>query len=217
MQQTASVTKSRGWNSRKIITGLLLLTVAWLAVAWVAARALIVSAPLSSADAIVVLSGSRAYLERTEQAAELYRQGRAPLVLLTNDHTRGGWSSALQTNPYFVDRARDELIKQGVPADNIQTLPGVVASTRDESLILKDYASTHGLRSLLVVTSAYHSRRALHSLRGSFAGTGIIVGLEPAPIGSLTPSAAFWWLQLEGWRTVAGEYVKLIYYQFRDW
>src|SRR5687768_16403733 len=124
--------------------------------AWLGARALIVSAPLASADAIVVLSGSSAYPERTQKAAELYRDGRAPLVLLTDDHTRGGWSSAQQRNPFFVERATEELIKGGVPADRIRIVPGDPASTRDEALIISDYAVAEQLRSVLVVTSAYH-------------------------------------------------------------
>ena len=196
---------------RRLLLGLLVFIVAWEVVAWVAARALIVDADLSSADAIVVLSGSSAYVERTHKAAELYREGRAPVVWLTDDHTRGGWSSALQRNPYFVERATEELIKAGVPAERIRIVPGVASSTRDESLILKDYASAQGARSVLVVTSAYHSRRALRTLRQSFAGTGITIGLHPVP-GS---SNAFWWFHPEGWRSVAGEYVKLIYYWFK--
>jgi uncharacterized SAM-binding protein YcdF (DUF218 family) len=199
-------------KQRGILKWLLVFIVAWGMLAWVAARWLMVSAPLASADAIAVLSGSSTYLERTKKAAELYRQGRAPLVLLTNDHMRGGWSSALQRNPYFVERATDELIKEGVPAEKIRIVPGLASSTHDEALLIKDYATTQGLRSILVVTSAYHSRRALCSLRQTFAGTGTAVGLEPVPPGSQTPSPAFWWLRLQGWRSVGGEYVKLIYY-----
>lgn len=215
MQQAGAVTKRQRLNSRKIVPGLLLLILAWEILAWTAARALVVNAPLPSADAIVVLSGSSAYVERTQQAAELYRQGRAPLILLTNDHTRGGWSSALQRNPYFFERATDELIKASVPAEKIQIIPGVVSSTRDESLLLKSYAESQRFRSILIVTSAYHSRRALLSLRGAFAGSGITVGLEPAPIGPSMPSPAFWWLHPQGWRVVGVELIKLVYYQFK--
>ena len=197
---------------RTVLKALLFFVVVWGIVAWVAARALIVSAALNSADAIVVMSGSSTYKERTHKAAELYRQGRAPLVLLTDDHTRGGWSSALQRNPFFVERATDELIEQGVPAEKIRIVPGLASSTHDEALLLKDYTSATGLRSILVVTSAYHSRRTLRSLRQSFAGTGTNIGLEPVPPGSQTPSPAFWWLQFQGWRSVGAEYVKLIYY-----
>ncbi|HEX6718106.1 MAG TPA: YdcF family protein [Pyrinomonadaceae bacterium] len=199
----------------RIIKGLLLIGLIWFVVAWVAARALIVQTELPSADAIVVLSGSSTYVERTHQAAGLYSQGRAPLIVLTDDNTRGGWSSALQTNPYFVERAQAELVKRGVPPDKIRVAPGVASSTRDEALIIRDYASAEGFRSILIVTSAYHSRRAFRSLRQAFAGTGTTLGIEPAPIGQQTPSPAFWWLHIEGWRSVGVEYVKLIYYWVR--
>ena len=188
---------------------------AWVLLAWAAAEALIVRASLAHADAIVVLSGSSAYVERTTRAAELFREGRAPLVVLTNDDMRGGWSNALQRNPYFVERATEELIKGGVPADRIKIVPAIPSSTRSEALIIKDFAVAERFRSILVVTSGYHSRRALRILRHSLDGTGIIVGLEPAPLGPATPSPAWWWLQAEGWRSVAGEYVKLVYYWVR--
>ena len=198
-------------SRRRLLIVLVLLLLAWVILAWVAARALMVNAEIGSADALVVLSGSSSYVERTQRAAELYRQGRAPVVLLTNDHTRGGWSSAVQTNPFFVDRAIDELTKQGVPAERIRIVPGVAASTQSEAVIVKDYAASQGLRSILIITSAYHSRRALRTFRKTFEGTGVVIGLEPS--SSASP-AAFWWLRPSGWRDVAGEYVKLIYYRF---
>ena len=200
---------------RTVVKALMLFVLVWVVLAWVGARALIVSAPLNSADAIVVLSGSSTYVERTRKAAELYRQGRAPLVLLTDDHTRGGWSTVQQRNPYFVERATEELIEQGVPAEKIRIVPGYASGTHEETLLLKDYTTAQGLRSILVVTSAYHSRRALRSLRQNFAGTGMTIGLEPVPPGSQTPPPGFWWLQFQGWRSVGVEYVKLIYYWLR--
>ena len=198
---------------RRILTALVLLLVVWVLLAWVADRALIVKAEIGSADALVVLSGSSSYLERTQKAAELFREGRAPLILLTNDHTRGGWSSKLQTNPYFVERAVDELLKQGVPGERIRIVPGVAESTQSESVIVKEYVAAKGLKSILIITSGYHSRRALRTFRTTFDGTGVAIGLDPSTTGPQTPSA-FWWLRPSGWRDVAGEYVKLIYYRF---
>ena len=215
MKKANTVGRRRRGTARRIVTTLLLVMLFWPVFAWAAARALIVNADLASADAIVILSGSHNYIERTHKAADLFRQRRAPLVLLTDDNTRGGWSSALQTNPYFVDRARDELIKQGVAAERIRVIPGTVSSTHEEVLTIKEYAVAQGFRSLLVVTSAYHSRRALRSLRQTFDGTGTVVGLDPVPVGDETPSPALWWLRVEGWRSVAGEYAKLIYYSFK--
>jgi uncharacterized SAM-binding protein YcdF (DUF218 family) len=196
---------------RRIFKALVLLVVCWAVIAWLAARALIVSAPLTSADVIVVLSGSSAYVERTQKASELFREGRAPVVVLTDDLTRGGWSSAQQRNPFFVERARDELIKQGVPEEKIE-IAGSATSTRDEVLLIKSYTLARGDRSVLVVTSAYHSRRALRTLRRLFDGTDVVVGLEPVPA---KVSPVFWWLKPDGWRTVGVECVKVVYYWFR--
>jgi uncharacterized SAM-binding protein YcdF (DUF218 family) len=197
---------------RRIIKLLLLAALCWWLLAPIAARALIVSADLPQADAIVVLSGSSTYVERTHTAADLFKQGRAPLVVLTDDNTRGGWSSVQQRNPYFVERAHDELVKQGVPPTQIRVAPGVADGTHAEALIVRDYVAAHGLRSVLVVTSAYHSRRALRTLKQTLAGTETALGIVTAPPGWQTPRSEWWWLHYEGWRSVAGEYVKLIYY-----
>lgn len=191
----------------RILKIVLAVIVIWMIVAGVAARLLVVSAPLASADAIVVLSGSSAYVERTRKAADLYRQGRAPLVLLTDDNTRGGWSSAKQINPFFVERAMEELINAGVPADKIRIIPGLASSTRDEAVIVKEYAERERFRSVLIVTSSYHSRRALRTMQQVFANNGMAVGLEPT-----STSTAFWWVRPEGWRTVGSEFVKTVYY-----
>ena len=201
--------------SSRLLKFVLVAVLAWVVLAWAAAEALIVRAPLEQADAIVVLSGSNAYVERTAQAAVLFHEGRGPLVVLTNDDLRGGWNNALQRNPYFVERATDELLKGGVPVAKIKIVPGVATSTQSEASMIKDYAVAENFRSVLVVTSGYHSRRALRTLRRSFHGTGIVVGLEPVSRGSASPSPLWWWLRIEGWRNVAGEYVKLVYYWLR--
>jgi len=184
----------------------------WSLVAWLAARSLIVRAELSSADALVVLSGSSTYLERTSWAARLYSEGRAPLVILTNDNVRGGWSVAEQRNPLFVELAAEELKRKGVPAEKIETILEAASGTYEEALRLRQYSVAHNLRSILVVTSAYHSRRALWTLRRVFEGSGIEIGLDTPGTGIQTPAPATWWWHPAGWQIVPGEYVKMIYY-----
>lgn len=185
----------------------------WSFVAWIAARGLIVRAELPHADAMVVLAGSSAYLERTGRAAQLFREGRAPRIILTNDDEYAGWSNELQRNPLYVERAAQALTRAGVPVADIETLKQTVSSTHDEALLLREYAEKHSLRSILIVTSAYHSRRALWTFRKVFEGSGIDVGLTIAEPGEQTPSPVTWWLQPSGWRAVPGEYIKLIYYR----
>lgn len=186
----------------------------WVLVAWLAGRFLIVNTPLHGADAIVVMSGSAVYKERTQRAAEYYRQGLANRILLTNDNLRGEWSSSEQRNPYFYERARNNLLLLGVPAEHVEIIPQPVTNTYDEAEVLREYAVANGLRSLLIVTSAYHSRRALWTLNRVFAGSGIEISLQTIETGEQTPSPFTWWLHFRGWRMVVGEYVKNVYYRF---
>jgi uncharacterized SAM-binding protein YcdF (DUF218 family) len=199
-------------GGRWVRTGAAALAV-WALVAWGAARALVVEAELGRADFIVVLGGAAAYRERAQHAARLYGEGRAPLVLLTFDGTRAGWSQAEQTNPPFVQLAREELLRAGVPGASVEVLPGLVTSTYEEATRVCEFAPGRGAQSVLVVTSAYHSRRALWTFRRVARGRGLTVGLSAAPAGGQTPPAAWWWLRPAGWRQVAAEYPKLIYYR----
>jgi uncharacterized SAM-binding protein YcdF (DUF218 family) len=187
--------------------------VAWSLCAWVAARALVVAPDLERADALAVMAGSAAYVERTHRAAEIYRAGRAPRVLLTDDGELGGWSSAEQRNPPFVERAADELRRQGVPAASIEFVPGLALGTYSEAQLLRRHAESRGLRSLVVVTSAYHSRRARWTLQKVFAGSGVEIGVDAAALGDESPAPYLWWLTPRGWREVAGEYAKFVYYR----
>lgn len=187
----------------------------WGLVAWLAATSLIVHEPLAQADVIVVLSGSAAYEERTSRAADLYRISVARKIILTNDNRQGGWSKTEQRNPYYYERAREELIRHSVSPDDIVVLPQPVYGTHDEALVLRRYFESTSYRSMMIVTSAFHSRRALWTLNRTFADTGIKIGIEPAPTGGQTPRPALWWLHPQGWKDVPVEYVKIIYYRLR--
>jgi len=189
--------------------------VLWVIVAWFAAARLIVTAPLDRADAIVVLSGSATYAERANKAAELYRAGVSRRIILTNDNRQGGWSKTEERNPFFYERARAELLRAGVSPADIVVLPEPVYSTHDEAVLLQRQSEILPVRSMIVVTSAYHSRRARWMLERTFNGTQMKIGLDPVPPGQQTPKPATWWLHLQGWEDVPLEYVKIIYYWCR--
>jgi uncharacterized SAM-binding protein YcdF (DUF218 family) len=201
--------RGRVWRYGRIA---LLVFVAWILLAWVAAEALIVKSELTHADALVVLAGSSTYIERTQRAAQLFQQGRAPLIILTNDNIPSGWSVKEERNPLFVELAADELKRQGVPAEMIEIVPGTVSSTYDEAVSLQRYTGEKGLRSILIVTSAYQSRRALWTLRRVFRGSNVEIGLDAVEPGQQSPRAGVWWFYGLGWQMVPGEYVKMIYY-----
>lgn len=184
----------------------------WPFAAWAGAKFLITEAPLGRADAILVLGGSATYKERTHEAARLVFEGRSQRILITNDNQRGPWSTAEQRNLFFYERSLEELRNAGVPRENIDVLQTPVTGTYHEAEVIRDYARQHGLHSILIVTSAYHSRRALWVFSRVFRDTGIRIGLINVRPGVESPPPATWWLSMQGWKLVPSEYGKMIYY-----
>ena len=217
MKLTPHVVAAGAGRSRllRLLRLAVIFLILWSLIAWAAARWLVVGSDLARADAIVILSGSALYSERAQWAAQLYREGRAPRVILTHDDQLGGWGAAEEKNLFTYERSLKELGRVGMPREKVEVLMQPVSNTYEEATLLREYAATHRLRSILFVTSAHHSRRALWTLRRVFQGSGIEIGLSPATPGPRSPSAATWWLLPRGWRIVAGEYLKLVYYRLK--
>lgn len=178
------------------------------------ADALVIEHPLEKADAIVVLSGAADYVERAKGGALAFERGVAPRIILTDDDQRGGWDDNTRGNPYFIDRTVAELQRLGVPPGAIEKLAHKVYGTDDEAELIVRVASERGYRNILLVTSDFHSRRALWTFERNVSerGTDLIVGLVRSPSGPRYPSRYLWWLTPRGWRSVGAEYVKFGYY-----
>lgn len=188
-----------------------LLLAGWV-LAWVCARCLVVTTPIQRAEAIVVLSGSSRIVERNQLAAQLFLQGRAPKIILTNDNQKIGWNNQEERNLFSYEWAKKILQQQGVPSDRIEVLMEPVTGTYEEVQLVRQSMEQHQGHSILFVTSAYHSRRTLWTVRHLFQGTNIECGLM-APSPTLSPWS--WWLHQSGWKMVVGEYVKMAYYWLR--
>lgn len=176
---------------------------------------LIFERPLDKADAILVLSGSQAYKERTRRAAELFARGVAPVILISDDGGRAGWSQAERTNLPFVELARRELLSSGVPADAIVQLPGQVGSTITEARTFSSSADELHIGSVLIVTSPYHTRRSYRTF--NTVASGIDIGIVSATLSESSPEPDYWWVYPSGWRNVAAEYVKTLVYWVFYW
>ncbi len=194
--------------------GLGLAFAAWIAIAPFLADALIKDRPIEKADAIVILSGAADYRQRADGGAYAYRAGVAQRILITDDGERGGWDDREKGNPFFVDRMRAALQANGVPADAIEQLPGRVRGTDEEAEIVVRAAKERGYGSIVLVTSDYHSRRALWAFDRAAEknGADLAIGLIRSPSGPRYPGRYTWWFTRRGWRTVAAEYVKFGYY-----
>lgn len=130
-----------------------------------------VSAPMAKADALIVLGGEPS--ARPTVAARLYRQGVAPVVFVSGVGD--------------VAANKRVLVESGVPEHSIIVEPNSV-STYTNASFLKPVLLRNGVRSALIVTSPFHTRRALATFRKVMPD--IRFGVTDASIG--------WWGRPEG-------------------
>jgi uncharacterized SAM-binding protein YcdF (DUF218 family) len=180
--------------------------------AWLGAgEFLVVADPLPKhADAVVILAGSPP--ARLLEAAELYRSGLAPRIVLTRER-RPPATVALARRGVPVDDpdvlARSHLIALDIPAEAITTLNGRAYSTTSEAKLITRWACRSHIQSLVVVTSPSHTRRARLILRRLVApGTALTV--RPARADFFPRQR--WWRSRRSSKLVLSEYEKLVNY-----
>lgn len=126
---------------------------------------------MDHADAIVVLGGEA--VGRPSEAARLYHAGVAPLVIVTGIGDTG--------------RNQGVLLAAGVPKDRI-LLETKSCSTLQNADFTRPILEGSGVKRALIVTSRFHSRRALATFRKR--NPGIEFGVVGAKFA--------WWDTAEG-------------------
>jgi uncharacterized SAM-binding protein YcdF (DUF218 family) len=143
----------------------------------------IVEDSLERSDALIVLSGDNFYADRATRAADLYRRGMAPEVVASGKRLRP-FAGAAELTVH-------DLLERGVPKDKIEAFPHDAGNTREEAIALAQLAARKKWRSVIVVTSNYHTRRARYICRRVFPST-IRVRIASASDGEFDPQQ--WWL-----------------------
>jgi uncharacterized SAM-binding protein YcdF (DUF218 family) len=166
------------------------------------ARWLVLQDPPTSADAALVLAGDPDY-ERTKAAVRLLSGGQVRLLLLTGGEPGPGDSA---------ESLRQVALALGVPSDRIR-MEQVSHSTHEAMLAVRQFVEGDGIRSVVVVTSPYHQRRAAWAARRTLVNVRVIS--RPADPSSWRPEG--WWKTRRSRRIVLGEYAKLVYYGLRGW
>lgn len=207
MKRLKSEKVKRFSRTFKVLTTFFVLLFIWIFLAPFLANFLIVEKSLEHADAIWVLGGSSTYLERTQKAAELYKQRVAPKIFVVNDGVISGWNKTEQRNLPIYELSRRELIAQGVPNEAIEILPKLVEGTIDEAELFIEIAQERNLKSVLLVTSTYHSRRTFWTFQRTVLKNNLSI-----EIGLQTPLKSFGWFVPKDWLFVGKEYLKMAFY-----
>ncbi len=142
----------------------------------------IVEDSLEHADAIIVLSDDNFYADRAAHAADLYRHGMAPYLV----------ASGRKLRPYagVAELMEHDLVERAVPKDKILRVSHQAENTREEAQALRQQVVDRKWRSVIVVTSNYHTRRARYIFTHVFPPS-VVVRVSGAKDGDFDPDS--WW------------------------
>lgn len=149
-------------------------------------------------DAIVAISGGDTRA-RTAQAIELYKQGWAPLLVFSG-------AAADKSGPSNAEAMKLQAAEANVPTDDI-LIDETSETTKQNASNTINLFGRHHIRSVVLVTSAYHQRRAGLEF-GQRAGTAIKIVNHP--VKSDNQWSEWWWTTPTGWYLVVSEFVKII-------
>jgi uncharacterized SAM-binding protein YcdF (DUF218 family) len=167
---------------------------------WLSAlgSALVDTEPPAPSDAILVLAGDYTGA-RLFKGAELARAGIAPKVYVSGPDGFYGHSES----ELAIEFARS----RGYPAALFIPLVNAARSTADEAALLVPRLKREGVRSLVIVTSTYHTGRAGRLFRAA-AGDALrirVVAAEPEEDWRYG-----WWTVREGRKMFVYEWIKTV-------
>jgi uncharacterized SAM-binding protein YcdF (DUF218 family) len=149
------------------------------------------------ADVVVVLAGDPSG-NRILKAAELVKQGYAPKVLVSGP--------GRMYDLYESDLAIPFALRRGYPAAWFVPVTHGAHSTEEEGQVLFPVLKKLQAHTVIVVTSNYHSRRALRILRAQWAGIAVHMIASGDPFFSTDG----WWRSREGRKIFLLEWSKTL-------
>lgn len=184
------------WLVLPLLAGVLLYATSNLWLRWMG-EYLILDEPPVRCEAVVVLSGGWSG-SRILKAAELVKEGYAPVVLVSG----AGGKYGLYENELAIPFA----VRHGYPAQWFIGFPQDARSTREEAGPILAELGKRNIRSFLLVTSNYHTRRSGRIFREKAKGFAFRVVAAPDEV--YHPDS--WWREREGRKTAFYEWVKLV-------
>jgi uncharacterized SAM-binding protein YcdF (DUF218 family) len=169
--------------------------------------------PLQPADAILVLSGSS--MARPLEAADLYLAGYAPRIVLSRDQRPIGMPALAERGILFVTgaaRTHGVFLQLGIPNEAIIIPDRIHTNTAVEAVTLREMAADERWNRVIVVSSAYHLRRAAFAFRRELRGTDVQILMRRTRYEDFEPDQ--WWRQRRDIRAVVEELPRLAAYVF---
>ena len=164
---------------------------------------LVQSDKLEKADAIAVFSGDNG--PRTEKGVELLKEGYADYLILS--------SGKVYDDVTMAELMKNHAIKLGVDESKI-LIDDESATTNENADFTADIIEENNFKSVIVVTSDYHTRRSKLAMEKALENTlidgeKVFVSVTPSKEEKFTTK---WWTSGNSVIMVISEYLKLAGY-----
>ncbi|HKV62141.1 MAG TPA: YdcF family protein [Candidatus Acidoferrum sp.] len=159
----------------------------------------IVEDPLDKADALIVLGDDNFYGDRATRAVQLFREGKAALVVASGRR--------LRPNAGVAELIEHDLVERGVPKDRVMRFTHDGDSTLEEAQALVKLVTQKKWHNVIVVTSNYHTRRARYIFRRVFP-QGMQVSVASARDGDFDPQ--HWWEKRKSIKELTEEFAGMV-------
>jgi uncharacterized SAM-binding protein YcdF (DUF218 family) len=153
--------------------------------------------PCQPADAIIAVSGGDTPA-RTHEAVQLYKDGWAPKLIFSG-------AAKDKTGPSNAETMRRDARAAGVPDRDIIT-EEYSENTKENAEKVQDIFSRDDISSVILVTSAYHQRRAALEFTARLGGS---VSVRSHPVASDNQWSSWWWVTPTGWFLAIGELIRI--------
>jgi hypothetical protein len=146
-------------------------------------------------------------------------------VLEASDLVRSGLSRSVAVFADEPDPVDLELVRRGIPyedysaqqarllralgVEHVEVIPHSITGTEDEGRIFPAWCDEHQLRSVIVVTSADHTRRLRRVFRRTMKGRATTVIVRGSRYSEFDPD--HWWQKRSGIRIEITELEKLLF------
>lgn len=151
-----------------------------------------------SADAIIAISGGDTSA-RADEAIRLYKAGWAPRIIFSG-------AAADKSGPSNAEAMRKQALNSGIPSAAIM-LEEFSATTAENAQNTSELVQSMGLTRIILVTSAYHQRRASIEFHKRL---GTAVQIINHPVSNDKQWSNWWWMTPYGWVLGIGEIIKII-------
>lgn len=149
------------------------------------------------ADAVFVFAGDGTG-RRITKAAELVREGYAPVAIVSGPQAYYGM--------YECDLAIPFAVHEGYPESYFEHFEHNAHSTEEEVDLAAPMIREHGIHRLLLVTTDFHTRRAMKQMRRVLPDVELT--MVAAPDENFTADG--WWKSRQGQKTFLYEWLKTV-------